>query len=69
MGANATGAEYEPGFSYFVEMIFPRCAVLNAPIKVGDKVMAEAGDFAVLEDDTYGSVIINVQNKIATIGA
>jgi len=67
--AKATGAEYETGFSYYVEMIFPRCAVLNAPIKVGDKVVAEAGDFGVLEDDTYGSAIINVQNKIATIGA
>ena len=67
--AKATGAEYETGYSYYVEMIFPRCAVLNAPITVGDKVVAEAGDLAVLEDDTYGSAIVNVQNKIATIAA
>jgi hypothetical protein len=67
--AKATGAEYESGYSYFVEMIFPRCAVLNAPIAVGDQVVAEAGDLAVLEDDTYGSAIVVVQNKIATIAA
>jgi hypothetical protein len=67
--AKATGVEYETGYSYFVEMIFPRCAVLNAPIKVGDKVVAEAGEISCFEDDTHGSAIINVQNKIATIAA
>jgi hypothetical protein len=67
--AKATGALYEAGQNYSVEMIFPRCAVLKAPISVGDKVVAEAGDLSVLQDDTYSSIIVNIQNKIATAGA
>jgi len=56
------GAEYEPGHKYQVELIFPKVAVLNSPLSVNGKVLAEAGDMAVLEDDTYGSVIVNVKN-------
>ncbi len=67
--AKATGAEYEAGYSYFVEMVFPRCAVLKAPVSVKDKVVAEAGDLTVLQDDTYGSAIFAVQHKIATLAA
>jgi hypothetical protein len=67
--AKATGAEYESGYNYGVEMIFPRCAVLEAPISVGDKVVAEAGDLQVLQDDTYGSIIVNIWNKIGTAAA
>jgi len=52
--AKATGGEYEPGFQLLRKMIFPRWRRSHAPIKVGDKVMAEAGDLLFLEDDTYG---------------
>lgn len=65
----ATGALYEAGYNYSVEIIFPRCAVINAPISVNGKVLAEAGDLQVLQDATYGSVIVNVQNKVATYAA
>jgi hypothetical protein len=67
--AKATGPEYDTGYNYYVELIFPKCAVLKAPITVGDKVIAEAGDLTVLQDDTHGSVIVNIANKIATAAA
>jgi hypothetical protein len=56
------GAEFDVGHNYQVEFVFPRVAVLNAPISVNGKVLAEAGDFAVLEDDTHGSVVVKVKN-------
>ena len=64
----ATGAVYDdgsPSYNYAVEVIFPRCAVLSAPISVNGKMLAEAGDLQVLEDDTYGSVLVNVWNEVA----
>lgn len=56
------GAEYSPGHNYQVEIIFPKLGVLDAAISVSDKKLQESGDFAVLEDDTYGSVIVIVKN-------
>lgn len=61
----ATGAEFETGKNYYAEFVFPKCGLLKADFKVDDKVVAEAGEFIVLQDDTYGSVICNVANKVA----
>jgi len=61
----ATGAEFETGKNYYVEVVFPRCGVLKAPISVNDKFLGEAGDLKVLEDDTYGSVRVEVANKVS----
>lgn len=58
----ARGALYDATYYYQVEIIFPKVAVLAAPISVDGKRLAEAGDIQVLEHDTYGSVIVNVQN-------
>jgi hypothetical protein len=60
----ATGELFESGKNYYVDCVFPKCAVLNAPISVGDKVLAEAGDLTILQDDTYSSAIITVGNKV-----
>lgn len=60
----ATGAEFETGKNYAVELIFPRCSLLKAPLSVSGKVLAEAGDLIVLEDDTYGSARVEVANKV-----
>jgi hypothetical protein len=60
----ATGAEFETGKNYYVSAVFPRCAILKAPITVNGNILAEAGDFTVLEDDTYGSAIIEVGNEV-----
>ncbi|MGD0020830.1 MAG: hypothetical protein ABSC54_00860 [Smithellaceae bacterium] len=59
----AEGELYDTTYKYQVEIIFPKVAVLTAPISVDGKRLAEAGDIQVLEDSTYGSVIVNVQNK------
>lgn len=58
----AQGAVYDSPHAYQVELVFPKCAVLNAPISVNGKRLAEAGDLTVLEDDTYGSVVVKVKN-------
>ena len=63
------GAIYDSPHKYQVEIIFPKVAVLNAPINVDGKRVAEAGDLTVLEDDTYGSVIVNVKNLQSTYAA
>jgi hypothetical protein len=61
----ATGAEFETGKNYYVEMIFPKCGVLKNTLSVNGKVLAQAGDLTVLEDDTYGSIRVKVGNKVA----
>ena len=58
----ATGAEYESGQNYEVQIVFPKLGVLKAPVTANGKRLAEKGDMAVLEDSTYGSVIVNVRN-------
>jgi hypothetical protein len=65
----ATGAEFETGKNYYVDIVFPKCAVLSAPISINGKILAEAGDLTVLQDDTYGSVIVEIANKVATYAA
>jgi len=63
------GAVYDSPHKYQVEVIFPAVAVLDAPLSVDGKRMAEAGDLIVLEDDTYGSVIAKVKNLQSTYAA
>jgi hypothetical protein len=58
----AEGAEFDTGHNYGVEIIFPKLGVLKAPVTANGKRLGEKGDFAVLEDDTYGSVIVKVKN-------
>ncbi|MCK9254087.1 MAG: hypothetical protein M0P55_15160, partial [Clostridiales bacterium] len=63
------GAEYEAGHKYTLEMIFPRAGILTAPLSSDNGLVAEAGDLQVLEDDTYGSVIVRVKNLVETFAA
>jgi hypothetical protein len=65
----AEGAVYDTPHKYQVEIIFPKVAVLAAPISVDGKRLGEAGDLQVLEDDSYGSVIVKVKNLQATYAA
>lgn len=65
----ARGPEFEPGINYQLELIFPRVAVLAAPVKVSQRRLAEEVEFTVLEDDTYGSVIARVQNRVSGYAA
>lgn len=61
----AEGAEYESGHKYQAKFIFPKLGVLKAPVVVDGKRLAEKGDLTVLEDDTYGSVIVKVKDLAA----
>jgi len=63
------GALMDDTYYYTVDIVFPACAVIEAPISVDGKRLAEAGDLKVLEDATYGSVIAYVQNLQATYAA
>ncbi|MCK9195440.1 MAG: hypothetical protein M0P16_00485 [Syntrophales bacterium] len=66
----AEGAWYDgTSHKYQVEIIFPKVGVLSAPIAVDGKRLGESGDLQVLEDDTYGSVIVKVKNKQAAYAA
>ncbi len=58
----AEGAEFDTGHKYQVEIIYPALGLMSAALSVADRKMAEAGDFVVLEDATYGSVIVKVKN-------
>jgi len=63
------GADYDDTYKYQVEIMFPSVGVIDAPISVDGKRLAEAGDLRVLEDATYGSVIAYVQNLQAKYAA
>ena len=67
--AKAQGPEFEPGKNYYIDFIWPRCAVLKAPITVNNKVLAEEGDLVVLQDDLHGSIRVECANKVATYAA
>lgn len=57
-----SGGAIDGSHNYQAELIFPKCGVIKAPVSVKGQVLAEAGDLQVLEDDTYGSVILKVKN-------
>lgn len=65
----AAGPEFEPGLSYQVELIFPRVAVLDAPVRLNQRRLGEEVQFTVLEDDDFGSVIAYVQNRVSGYAA
>lgn len=65
----AEGAVYDSPHKYQAEIIFPSVGVISSPISVDGKRNAEAGDMTVLEDSTYGSVIVNVKNLQSTYAA
>jgi hypothetical protein len=65
MKMSLQGAEFATGENYLVEFIFPRLAVLTSPLGVDSKRLTESGDIQVLEDETYGSVIVQVVNQVA----
>lgn len=58
----AEGALYDGINKYQVEIIWPKLAIVTADPKVGGKVMEESASIQVLEDATYGSVIVNIKN-------
>ncbi|MCL4503094.1 MAG: hypothetical protein M1438_14775 [Deltaproteobacteria bacterium] len=65
----ATGPEFEPGRNYQVELVFPRVAVLNAPVGINQRRLGEDVQFAVLEDDNFGSAVAIIQNRVSSYAA
>lgn len=65
----AVGPEFADGQHYQVEVVFPRVAVVSAPVRVAQRRVTEEVELAVLEDDTYGSVVVYVQNQVSSYAA
>lgn len=65
----AQGPEFEAGRRYEVELVFPKVAVLTAPVKTAQRRLAEEVEFAVLEDEAHGSVLCWVQNQVSGYAA
>lgn len=63
------GALYDATNKYQVEIIFPKIGILKADPKVDNKRNTESAELQVLEDATYGSVIVNVKNLQAAYAA
>ncbi len=59
-GANTNGA-----LNYTVDLIFPKVVYTEAKKDRDGEAMIVNANFQVLEDSTYGSVIVKVQNKQA----
>ena len=58
------GAEIDPGGARFgAELIFPCCGILAAPITAHDKFLAQDGDLVVLDDGSWGGVVIHCYNQ------
>jgi len=64
-----TGAEYETGHNYHVEIIFPKLGFNSRSTSVDGKKLAESAELQVLEDATYGSVIVTGENLVPKYAA
>jgi hypothetical protein len=69
LSVKAVGAEYESGRYYTVWFIFPKIATMNLTRSVDGQKNMESLEYRVLEDTTYGSVIVQVENAVATYAA
>jgi len=58
----AEGALYDGSNKYQVEIIYPKLQLLSADPKIDGMTVGETGNVQVLEDATYGSVIIKIKN-------
>lgn len=63
------GALFDDPHKYTVQVVLPKCGLLNAPLSVNGKKIMEKGDIQVMEDATYGSCIWTVKNLQAAYAA
>jgi hypothetical protein len=63
------GAIYDSPHKYQVEIIFPKIGVLKADPKVDNKRNTETAELQVMQDATYGSVIVKIKNLQAAYAA
>ncbi len=60
---NLIGDEFATGETYQMKTVIPKLGILDAPLSVKDKKLAEAGDLLVLDGGTYPSVIHTIRNQ------
>lgn len=67
----AEGAEFDEvnGHKYAVEVIFPKLGFNSHSDSVDGKRMAESAECQVLEDETYGSVIVKIRHAVSGYAA
>lgn len=69
MHAICTAGEFATGEPYTVELVFPRLAFMDRTYSTDRARIQEGLPIQVLEDATYGSVIMMVKNQVATYAA
>jgi hypothetical protein len=67
--ALAEGEEYETGRKYTIKIVFPRVSVRARPRARADNRLVERAEFDIFQDDTYGSVFLQVENQVASYAA
>jgi len=63
------GAEWATGYNYYFKLLCPQCTLLTKPFEQDGKFIAEVGDLLVKQDSTYGSVRVEVANRVAAYAA
>jgi len=54
------------GARYGFDLIFPRVGIVDAPVTVSEKILAEEGDLRVLVDETYGMGMVIGYNTVSS---
>jgi hypothetical protein len=63
------GPEYEAGYTFYWEVIFPRCALLNPDPGLDGQKLVESMQVSILAHPDHGSVIVRVRNEVASYAA
>ena len=67
--AKATGPEFEAGKNYYVEMVFPKVGILTQGVAEDGKRIGETSQFSIFQDNVYGSVRVEIANKVSAYAA
>lgn len=59
------GDEFATGETYQMKTVIPKLGVLDNPLSVNNKKLAEKGDLLVLDNGTHPSVIHTVRNQVS----
>lgn len=59
------GAEFAPGEHYQMKTVIPKLGILDNPLSVNKKKLAEKGDLLVLDGGNYPSVTHTVRNQVS----